>query len=87
LAGFTGSLKNLRSFGYKTFHPYIDETYDTIDNDEDRVEAICNEIERLCKLSDTEILEWQRNVEPIILHNYQHFCNTGQQILYYLPKS
>ena len=87
LAGFTGSLKNLRSFGYKTFHPYIDETYDTIDNDEERVEAICNEIERLCKLSDTEILEWQRNVEPIILHNYQHFCNAGQQILYYLPKS
>lgn len=71
LAGFTGSLECLRRFGYKTFHPYIDETYDTIVDDEQRLLLIAKEIERLCNLSDQDFLIWQHNVRPILQHNYE----------------
>ena len=87
LAGFTGSLQTLRDFGYKTFHPYIDETYDTLVDDEQRITAIVNEIERLCKLSDSAWIEWQHNVESIVLHNYNTLLNSGEVILSYKPTS
>ena len=77
----------LRDFGYKTFHPYIDETYDTLVDDEQRITAIVNEIERLCKLSDSAWIEWQHNVESIVLHNYNTLLNSGEVILSYKPTS
>jgi UDPglucose 6-dehydrogenase len=64
------SLAKLKELGYKTFHPYIDETYDTIENDEARLVAIVDEVERLNKLSDTEWLEWQANIIEIVEHNH-----------------
>jgi hypothetical protein len=70
LAGYTGSLDVLKRAGYKTFHPYIDESYDKIENDEERLQAICDEMERLCSKSDQEFLEWQRVLQPIVDHNY-----------------
>ena len=87
LAGFTGSLQMLKEFGYKTFHPYINETYDTIVDDEQRIVAIVNEIERLCKMSDTEWLDWQHNVEHIVLHNYNTLLNSGKLVLSYSPNT
>lgn len=57
-------LKEFRQLGYKTFHPYINETYDTIENNNDRMQAIANEIERIANLSteeyDTLILECEK---------------------------
>lgn len=85
LAGFTGSLQMLRNFGYKTFHPYIDESYDSMNNDEERIIAIVNEIERLCNLTDDEWLEWQKNVEPIVLHNYNILKNAGETVFKHVP--
>lgn len=70
LVGYTGILSKLRARGYKTFSPYIDESYDLIENDEDRLVAIMEEITRLSKLSTEEWLEWQENVIPILKHNY-----------------
>ena len=34
------SLAYLKQYGFQTFAPYIDESYDTIDNDIDRIEAV-----------------------------------------------
>lgn len=75
LVGFTGCLDVLRRQGYKTFYPFIDETYDTIEDDETRLEYVMNEVERLCNLSDSEMIEWQKNIEPIVLHNYNFLKN------------
>jgi hypothetical protein len=71
LVGLTGSLSALRKRGYQTFHPYIDETYDTIENDEARLNAIMNEIDRLVKFSKEEWLAWQANIIPIVEHNFK----------------
>lgn len=71
LVGLTGSLNSLRKRGYQTFHPYIDETYDTIENDEARLIAIMNELDRLIKFSKEEWLAWQANIIPIVEHNFK----------------
>jgi hypothetical protein len=61
--------------GYQTFHPYINETYDTIIDDEERLEAIYKETERLCTFTDEQWLQWQLNIKPIVEHNYTVLVN------------
>ena len=50
----------------------IDETYDTIDDDEERMLAIVKEIERLGKWSDVEWQDFTNRVTAIVEHNAQH---------------
>jgi hypothetical protein len=68
-----GHLSALRDLGYKTFHPYIDETYDTIEDDYTRLETIIEEIKRLCNQTEEEWIKWQTNVKEIVEFNKQHF--------------
>lgn len=72
LASFTGSLSALKSLGYKTFHPYINEEYDLIEDDEKRITIILEEILRLSNFTDNEWLDWQEAVRPIVEYNFQH---------------
>lgn len=65
------ALKGLRSLGYKTFHPFINENYDNEFNDKIRLQLILNEAERLCKLSDEEWIHLQQKIKPIIEHNFK----------------
>jgi len=73
--GRPGMLKGLHKLGFKTFSPYIDESYDNIIDDDERFDAIFNEITRLINLSDDEWLEILRNIEPILEHNHMIFIN------------
>lgn len=75
LVGFPGSLKKLRERGYKTFAPFIDESYDEIDNGRERLDAIFKEIVRLCELTDEQWMEWQNNVKSIVEYNFEVFQN------------
>lgn len=79
LAGMPGALKVLRDMGYKTFHPYINETYDSIIDDEMRSIAIAEEVERLCHLSDDAWIEMLYNMQDIIDHNFNKFFNESGQ--------
>jgi hypothetical protein len=65
------SLTHLKKLGYKTFSPYINEQYDTIENDEDRFDAVWAEVTRLCAFTDTEWLEWQKGIVDIVNYNYE----------------
>lgn len=73
VAGINGTLKYLRKAGYKTFAPIINENYDMISNDEERLRALESEILRLASLSDDEWIDMQHRLKPIIDHNYNHF--------------
>jgi UDPglucose 6-dehydrogenase len=73
LVGRPGSLKKLREFGYKTFHPYIDEEYDQIKNDDERLNFIIDEIQRLCLIDTQQFLSWQSTIKPIVQHNKNTF--------------
>ena len=48
-------LENLRKLGFKTFDGIIDESYDLIENTEDRFQAICNEVTRINNFSKVKL--------------------------------
>ena len=75
LAGRPGSLQALKDQGFKTFHPFIDETYDTVQDDVERMEAIVNEIKRLCSLSAEEWISIQQSVKDILDYNFEQLKN------------
>jgi hypothetical protein len=69
------SLEFLKKLGYQTFHPFIDETYDTIEDDMDRMNAVLQETARLAKLSDEELHNFIDQVKPITTYNHHVFRN------------
>ena len=48
IVGPAGSVAQLRKMGYKTFDTWIDHSYDTIQNNTRRWDAVMREFERLC---------------------------------------
>lgn len=64
-------LQEFKTLGYKTFHPYIDESYDTIEDNKERLEAIANEVERLSNLPDDEYRNVITKCEEIAEHNFE----------------
>lgn len=69
------TLELLRSMGYKTFHPLIDETYDTEEDPVRRLKLIVNEIERISNLSDREVDQFVLDIANITEHNYNLLMN------------
>ena len=67
----------MRRLGYKTFHPYIDESYDTITHPRKRLDAISKEIERLSSMSLEKLHEWYYSMEDILIYNNQKFLEYG----------
>jgi hypothetical protein len=63
-----GSLQQLHSLGYKTFNPWIDETYDSYSGF-DRFHMICKEIDRLANFSFNELRNIHQELMPIFSHN------------------
>ncbi len=75
LMGRPHFLETLREHGYKTFHPFIDETYDSVEDDDERLRLILSEIKRLVEFTDEQYKEWMRQIKPIVEHNKAHIFN------------
>jgi hypothetical protein len=73
LASTPEALDQFRKNGYKTFDKWFDESYDKCWNLKERCEIILNEVERLCKLSESELQEMLIDMLPILKHNYNTF--------------
>jgi UDPglucose 6-dehydrogenase len=73
LLAYPGTLAELRNIGYKTFSPMIDETYDTVVNDDNRFEAVWKEISRLLQKTPEEWIKWQGEIKSIVEYNRDHF--------------
>lgn len=69
------TLELLRSMGYKTFHPLINETYDTEEDPVQRLKLIANEIERISNLSNEEVNHFVLDIAEITEYNYNLFMN------------
>ena len=69
------SLDALRSIGYKTFSPWIDESYDLELDDNRRLLLVLKEITRLSNLSTIELTEFLNAAREICLYNYNTFIN------------
>ena len=68
-SNFIGVTDFLHTVGYKTFHPYIDESYDKEPDIRKRYAMILKEIDRLCSMSFNELDELLLALRPILIHN------------------
>lgn len=64
-----GALKELHNLGFKTFSPFINEEYDNIENDSERMEFIYSEIMRLDSLPIEDIHNWYKSIWDILIYN------------------
>jgi len=71
--GGPGILDKIRSFGFQTFSPWIDESYDTITNNYQRLEAIKREIDRIANKTNVEIQEMHQQLLPVFGHNRKEY--------------
>jgi hypothetical protein len=69
IVGQAGSLDLLKSLGYKTFDSIIDESYDTMIYNEDRLKAVSAEVLRFINRPIEQIREDYIKVADIVRHN------------------
>jgi hypothetical protein len=72
LAAAPGNLAYLKSYGFQTFDRWIDESYDTITDPDQRLQAIVDQTQRLCAMSDKDLREMHREMQPVLEHNFNH---------------
>jgi hypothetical protein len=66
-------MAHLRELGYQTFGRVIDEHYDTIENNQERFEAVLTLTKDLAARPLTELHEIYQQLQPEIAHNHQVF--------------
>lgn len=72
IVGSKDSLKYLRKMGYKTFHPYIDESYDDLP-DEQRFKAVAEALKKIQNIEDKA--SWYNSMRDILEHNQRLFLS------------
>jgi hypothetical protein len=73
LAAGPGSLQLLRSYGFQTFSGYINESYDQIQNDQERLSAIIQEMKRIQDLPTEQRQQLINACREISQFNRKHF--------------
>lgn len=81
LAAAPGNLSYLRHYGFKTFSPWIDESYDQVTDPELRLDMIAAEIIKLCSLSMPDLQQMHQEMMPILNYNKKHFFGEFRHII------
>ena len=71
-------MKNLKSLGFKTFHSIIDESYDDIEDHQQRWNMALAQAEWLCAQDCSSIF---KKIIPIVIHNYEVLKNMSSNTL------
>ena len=77
-----GTLAMLRDLGFKTFEKWFDESYDSEVDDQARLLKLVKEVDRLCKLDNSE---WDRMIaemQPILEFNYSRLVDSVGDIIF-----
>jgi hypothetical protein len=67
------SLEYLKLKGFRTFSPFIDESYDNISCPNKRLECILNEIDRIANLGQSQLNDIVLSLQDVFSHNRQNF--------------
>lgn len=69
------TLAHLRDLGYQTFDSIIDEHYDTIDNNQQRFEAVLELTCNLAQMQQSDLHDIYVKAKPILQHNHETFVS------------
>jgi hypothetical protein len=75
IVGSKHSLRYLRKLGYRTFSPFINESYDELE-DSERFTAIIESIKQIEQIEDKS--SWYKNMQDILEHNFNLFMQIGK---------
>jgi len=77
-----GFYRDLHRAGYKTFSDLIDESFDLIDNNQDRLDRIVQVVQDLCA---SNLAEFLVATQAITKYNQQHLAAEGPRIFSEFP--
>lgn len=83
--GTAYSLQKLHDLGFKTFHPFIDESYDLEKDHKTRMNMIETEIKKFNNRSINEIHDWYYSITDVLLHNQATFHDMRKINPYEIP--
>jgi len=78
--GNKGSLQHLKDIGYRTFSPWINEDYDTLDT-WDRYDAIIKEINRLHSMTIDQKVLWFNGMQDMLEHNFKRIYYNSAEVV------
>ena len=81
LVSAPGNLAYLRSYGFQTFAPWIDESYDLVEDSDQRLDQIAGIVEQFCRLSAADLQDLYQEMLPVLEHNKQHFFGDFRRII------
>ena len=81
LVAAPGNLAYLKTYGFKTFDRWIDESYDLEEDNDKRIQLIVNEIEKLSNLSWEDTLAMYEEMREVLEHNFDHFYGDFKTII------
>jgi len=73
LLGCAGNLQYLRSYGFKTFDRWWDESYDEIKDPIERLQKVVNIVKDICSMSDNELESTLKGMKYVLDYNYELF--------------
>jgi hypothetical protein len=81
LVAAPGNLAYLKSYGFKSFDRWIDESYDTMQDPDLRIKAVVAELTKLCALSMDELIDMHKDMQAVLDYNFDHFYGEFQTII------
>lgn len=81
LVGAFQNLKYLKQYGFETFSPWWDESYDDEFDNELRIQKVIKTLKGICQSTDSDLKQMLHEMKPIIEHNYHHFYSNFKKII------
>ena len=81
LATAPGNLAYLKSYGFRTFDQWIDESYDEEPDHYIRIEKITSEIARLCAMRPDLLEQMYAEMQETLEYNFDHFYNGFKDLI------
>jgi hypothetical protein len=81
LVAAPGNLAYLKSYGFKTFDRWIDESYDDEQDHYIRIEKITAELARLCAMDKSALEQMYLEMQEVLEYNFNHFYTTFKGVI------
>lgn len=82
LIGPAHNLKYLRSYGFKTFDQWWDESYDDIEDSQERLHACAKIVNTIAAMDTADLYYMREQMSSVLEHNRNHFYTNFSSIVW-----